>query len=396
VPATTPKCRRSSGEGVASFLRALGDPDPSALVQWLATEELHPDLAGWAIAQHVGPYLFHRLQRSGALENLPQGARTLLQTAYYQAAAANTIQRQELANVLGALEGVGVEVVLLKGTALAYTVYDDPISRLRGDIDAWLPSGRLPAAVTALEALGYCSRDKTDRPPALLSLVGGEQQMVSSIPGTGLIELQSPALRGEWTRHTTRVDHAGMWSRCLPIVIDGHKALVMAPEDALILLCHHQAISHQFSFPWGRGLLDLHLVVGVASPNWPEVVARARAWRLATVLWTVFCLARQLFDTPIPDEVLGALAPGPWRQRAIHRLQLDQKLLEMRAADYHRRRFWIQLLLVDRIRDMMRLIWRGLFPEDAWLSARYGVGTPASLWRARLMHPWHLVTAGRA
>jgi hypothetical protein len=366
------------------------------LGQWLAREGLHPDLAAWSLAQNLGPYLFHRLQRTAALESLTQEVRRSLQTAYYQAAAANAIQRQELANVLGVLGGAGVEAVLLKGAALAYTVYDDPISRLRGDIDAWIPADQLPTAITALEAHGYRSRDKSDRPPALISLVGGEQQMVSHVPGTGLIELQSPAFRGEWTRRTTYVDHAGVWSRCVAVEIEGHKTLVMAPEDGLILLCHHQAISHQFSFPWGRGLLDVHLVVGIAAPDWSEVVARAQTWRLATVLWTVFCLARQLFDTPVPDEVLEALAPAPWRRWAIRRLQLDRMLLETKTTGYHWRRFWIQLLLVDRIRDVLRLVWRGLFPEEAWLRARYGAGTSASLWRARLLHPWRLITAARA
>jgi hypothetical protein len=103
-----------------------------------------------------------------------------------------------------------------------------------------------------------------------------------------------------------------------------------------------------------------------------------------------------LFDTSIPEQVLGALAPAPWRRWAIRRLHLDQMLLETKATGYHWQRFWIQLLLIDRIRDMLRLIGRGLFPEEAWLRARYGVATPASLWSARLLHPWRLLTAARA
>jgi hypothetical protein len=384
-----------ANEGVLSFLKALGDPSPFLLHQWATRETLTADLARWAIAQNMGPYLFHRLQRAEALERLPQEAHTLLQTAHYQAVAANTIQRRELADVLEALERAEVEVVLLKGTALAYTVYADPVSRLMGDIDAWVQRDRLPAAVTALDRLGYRSRDKTYRPLTLASLVGGEQQMVSSIPGTGLIELQWPAFRGEWTRHTTQIDHAGIRARCLPIVVEGQRALMMAPGDTLIHLCHHQAISHQFSFPGVRGLLDVHLIVGGANPDWREVVACARTWRLSTVVWTVLGLARQLLDTPIPDEVLGALAPAPWRRRAIRRLRLDRMLLETTSAGYHRRRFWIQLLLIDRIRDMVRLIGRALFPEAAWLRARYGASTGASLWRARLLHPWRLLTAAR-
>jgi hypothetical protein len=385
----------TTDERLISFLHALGDPNPSSLQRWLTGETLTADLAGWAVAQNMAPYLFHRLQQSGALERVPQEARTTLQAAYYQAVAAHTIQRRELANVLRAMERAEVDLVLLKGTALAYTVYSNPITRLKGDIDAWTQAERLPAAGVALETLGYRCSDKADRPPALASLVGGEQQMVSHIPGTGLIELQWPAFRGEWTRHTTQIDHAGIRSRCIPITIEGQQALVMAPGDTLIHLCHHQAISHQFGFPGVRGLLDLHLIVEAGGLDWQEVVSCARTWRLAAVVWTVCALTRQLFDTPIPGEMLDALAPAPWRRRAIGRLRLDTKLLQMTTAGYHRRRFWIQLLLIDRLPDMARLLARGLFPESAWLRARYGAETGASLWCARLLHPWRLLTTTR-
>jgi hypothetical protein len=382
-------------ESSPAFLKALAGRDPALLRRWVTREELTADRARWAIAQNMGPYLFHRLQRADALQSLPQEARALLQGAHYQAVAANTIQRRELANVLEALEAADVEVVLLKGTALAYTVYADPVSRLKGDIDAWIQADRLPAAIAALDRLGYASREKTDRPSELTSLVGGEQQMVSRIPGTGLIELQWPAFRGEWTRHTARVDHDGIRARCLPIAVEGRRALVMAPADILIHLCHHQAISHQFSFPGVRGLLDLHLIVEGTGLDWREVVACAHIWRLSTVVWTMLSLTRQLLDSPIPDDVLNALAPAPWRRRAIRRLQLKRMLIEMTPAGYRRRRFWIQLLLIDRSRDVARLVVRGLFPGDAWLRARYGVSTGALLWRARLLHPWRLLTEAR-
>jgi hypothetical protein len=41
------------------------------------------------------------------------------------------------------------------------------------------------------------------------------------------------------------------------------------------------------------------------------------------------------------------------------------------------RRFVYQLLLVDRVRDAVRLLGRALWPEREWLAARYGTVTPA-------------------
>mgnify|MGYP000848229663 FL=1 len=76
-------------------------------------------------------------------------------------------------------------------------------------------------------------------------------------------------------------------------------------------------------------------------------------------------------------------------------LHLERALIEMWPGGYQRRRFLIQLLLGDRLRDMARLLWRGVYPEAAWLRARYGVETGRSLWRVRLAHVGQLATSAR-
>jgi hypothetical protein len=143
--------------------------------------------------------------------------------------------------------------------------------------------------------------------------------MVNDLPGAGLIELQWPAFRGEWVRHTTRIDHEVIWARRMPVLIEGRVAYVMAPEDLLLHLCLHQAINHQFAKPWLRSLLDVHLVIQRLAPDWEQVSARARSWRVSTVVWTVLSLAGELFGTAVPSEVMMALSPAAWRRQAIGR-----------------------------------------------------------------------------
>ena len=68
----------------------------------------------------------------------------------------------------------------------------------------------------------------------------------------------------------------------------------------------------------------------------------------------------------------------------------------MRSGSYTYRRFVIQMLLTDRLRDAWRLVWRALFPEADWLRARYGAETFAAVWRERLLHPLRLLLSARA
>jgi hypothetical protein len=286
------------------------------------------------------------LQAADNLAVLPDGGEGI--PALTTTRAAFNLQRQEVEQVLAALEGAGVETVLLKGTPLAYTVYGDPLCRLKGDLDIWIRFEQLPQATAAVQGAGYRVACHEERPPELALLTGGEQQMVSDLPGTGLIELQWPAFRGEWVRHTTRIDHAAIWARRVPVLIEERRAYMMAPEDLLIHLCLHQAINHQFAKPWLRSLLDVHLVIQRLALDWEQVSGRARSWRVSTVVWTVLSLAGELCGTAVPSEVMMALSPAAWRRQAIGRLRLERGLIEMSPGGYSHRRLLIEMLMIDR------------------------------------------------
>jgi hypothetical protein len=390
---------RTSGDRIrqaALLIRTLVGENASSLQRWLADDAAGVDWVRWLERQGLAQYAYWRLQGCIGFSGLSESVQAVLRNSYYQGVAFNALQRDELEQVLSVLAQSGVETVILKGMALAYTVYEDPLCRQHGDLDLWIRPEHLSEAMKALESLGYTSHDKADRPAELICLVGGEQQMRSDIPGLGMIELQWPALRGEWVRGATAVDSEAIWRRRVPVVIEGCCVHIMAPEDTLIHLVLHQAINHQFGHPWLRGLLDIHLVILRQAIDWDEFVARALGWRVAVVTWSMLDLVSRLLGAPVPETVLQSLAPSRWQQSGIARLRLEQALLEMRPGGYRHRRFLIQLLLVDRARDAARLLGRGLFPESEWLRARYGASTPGALWRARLAHPWRLLTSARA
>ena len=53
----------------------------------------------------------------------------------HAASARELVRGREIASVLDALASHGVQPILLKGVALAYTFYDSPASRARVDTD---------------------------------------------------------------------------------------------------------------------------------------------------------------------------------------------------------------------------------------------------------------------
>ena len=376
--------------------QALAAGQPTALAAWLDSHQLSLADLAWLRGQGLALFAFHRLQQADLLDKAPASVVVPWQDAFQQAVLATASMDWEIETVLLALSQAGVDFIWLKGAALAYALYDNPACRLRGDLDLWIQPEQAPLAVAALAGLGFQLTSKEDRPDALALLVGGEQQLVRAGSVLELIELQWPALRGEWARHTAAIDHQAIWQRRGQQTIGQHSFAVLAPEDTLLHLCLHQAINHQFSAPWLRNLLDIHLLVAAEALDWPQIVATARRWRLAAVVWTVLELTQRLLGAAAPPAAMQALRPPRWQRWLIGRLDLETALLAMQPGGYGHRRFLLQLALVDRTRDAVTLLARGLFPEASWLRARYSLAPDARVARWRALHFWRLLTTAQA
>ena len=107
-----------------------------------------------ARAEGVLALCHDRLRRSPAWEQYPATLRAALTRDAYQAVAVEMIRAAELRDVLAALARAGLPV--LKGAALAYTLYPEPHLRERCDTDLLLPSrDEAERAWRVLQTLGY-------------------------------------------------------------------------------------------------------------------------------------------------------------------------------------------------------------------------------------------------
>jgi hypothetical protein len=312
------------------------------------------------------------LKTAGCTAALSASLAPILRSAYYAAAADAELQREELVQVLGALRDAGVTPVLFKGAALAYTVYPDPACRPMGDLDLWVTAEAMPRAREALKQCGYAEWFKTDRPPEMQALLGGEVQLVGRLPGQGLVELHWGAFAGAWLDTTARVDHAAVLCRAQPVRVAGQPAWTLSGEDAVIQLAVHLAVNHQMAYPGVRALLDIALLACCDQIDWPALAERAAEWRVGTATWLVLWLTNELFGLPGAGEAIHRLAPSPVRTKILRRYVTTRSVVAGEDMTGGPRRFLFQLLLVDRPVDAARLVARALWPERQWLRARYG------------------------
>jgi hypothetical protein len=326
---------------------------------------------GWLLDQGLVALIWQRWHGRNT-PDIPGEFTLCVRTAYYAAVGDAELRQRELQTVLEALHAKGIAAVAFKGAALAHTVYPDVACRSMGDIDLWLQAERMDEAAAALEQLGYHARHKSTRPLALMIRSRNELPMYGSRSGSGLVELHWGVFPGEWLQRTTAIDDSELWVRAVPATLAGQPALILSPEDNVIQVAVHLAINHNMSSPWLRGLLDIALLARHYPIAWNVIVQRARDWRIATAVWLVLSLAVDLAGLDEAADAAQQLQPSALRRRLIGRFANAESLVMMRDLSASKWRYVFLLLLVDHGRDVLRLIFRALWPERAWLIARYG------------------------
>ncbi len=215
--------------------------------------------------------------------------------------------RQIAAGVLAALARDGVEALVVRGAALAATVYDAWELRHCHDVDLLVPARQLTRAVRAL-ARAECvpiGRFRGPRIGAVLRHGSGLEIALHVRPfGVGYYD----ATVEEFCRDACR------------IAIDEASARAPAPEATLVHVLGHASYS-----PSRRNLrwvADAWHLVARHDLDWDDVVGRIDAYRLALPIAT---LAAYLADlgARIPPPALAALQA---RAAAAHRAAYEVAL----------------------------------------------------------------------
>ncbi len=159
---------------VASWAQTL---NISTLIPWLIRSEL----AGVALGRYGKQW--------------PE-LRRALQTDQFMAAAEWELHTKTLAQLASALQTVRVTAVLLKGAALALTVYPQRIWRTMSDVDLWVQEEEMDVAVASITELGFAIYSKEDRPIILQRLSQGEIQLYRTDWAQGWSNCIGPLFQG--------------------------------------------------------------------------------------------------------------------------------------------------------------------------------------------------------
>ena len=215
----------------------------------------------------------------------------------------------DLRRIATALEAAGIAVMALKGPVLTECVYRDPSLRPYGDIDLLVAAADFECAVETLEGVGC------DLIDANWDLILNERrsQLHLRTPFGNMVDLHWHLMNRGSVRESFNIPIHSIFDRRVRVDVGGFAVDTMSPEDTIVHVATNAALGG------GRRLLasvDIRYVIERGDPSWSEVEARARAWRVGSLVWLSLLRAHRLADAPVPEDAVAALQPGT-AQRAI-------------------------------------------------------------------------------
>jgi hypothetical protein len=287
----------------------------------------------------------------------PDTVRRALSTAARVQAAVEMVRAAEIRDSLDALADAGVPAVLLKGTPLAYLLYDAPSLRPRGDTDLMVPEEHVSAARSVFLSRGFTSTVHCDDLFSQFEVQKqGEFGVVHAFDVHWKISTQ-PIFANLLTFDELEC-HAE------PVPALGPHARAAGPLHALLLACAHPVMHHQNTerLLW---IYDVHLLASrLSAADFDAFAEMASERKMAAVCAHQLRLAQQTFRTAVPPDVFRRLAAPPQPEPSVaylspHRRWHDELLSAVTALPG-----WS-----DRARHLRQV----LFPSRQYMFAMYGV-----------------------
>ena len=324
-----------------------------------------------AEAHGVAPLLYKHLEHVGF--TLPDGHHRILRSLYQRCRLSNQIRNSAIIEILSSYKKEKIETVLVKGIALANSVYTAPDLRPMRDIDLLVRKKDLDRAKRLLLELGYRQKQDHDIPEHYYHL----PPLVKTIDGLMIsIELHHNLLPLDPAYPRWPLEKCFASGR--PISIEGSETVSLNLEDNLYYLYLHGFCSpltyEEFRFVHVADIVSLTEKY-YRRIDWDQVQAQFKG--LPSLL------SRFHFITP-------------WQNDIITDLKLDINRAPSRTGTGYRG--WPLYKIKDcSIKELLLLTYETLYPSQWWTQVYYGHISGLDYLKARFFtHPrtiWRWIKA---
>ena len=295
----------------------------------------------------LGLLVFDALRRSGL--EVDKESQTYLRSAYLKEELRSKIFGRIFREILMMLGNEGIPTLVLKGAALAETVYDNPVLRHCHDIDILIRNQDMSRAATLLSSIGF----KQVNPKSAPGSDDCNLEHESGLP----LELHTRLFKAVYYNAPL----TELWERSQKCFIAGVRARILTPADNLLHVCGHAFYSpSRQSLRW---VCDAWFIIERHRDlNWDLLLNCAVRSHLALPLSiTLGYLVKEL-NAPIPSGFLERLSAAASKSKVIER-----ELALLGAHSSTTESFMNLFRNINNWRDRVFLIRWLLFPSPSYL-----------------------------
>ncbi len=312
-----------------------------------------------ASAESIDLLVLDAAELAGVMRDWPAAAIGLARRHVLQAQLLEDVRERELRRLLQAIGRARLSCVLVKGAALAHSLYRRPFLRPRQDTDLFVLREELDAFEAVLTGEGYV---KAVEPSGELTNSQCHFDRANGLPGVYALDIHwqiaNPLIFAEC------VSMAALVRSAVPIGALGPAARGLDPGHALFLACVHRVAHHLDSVDllwlWDIHLLALRLTPGQAA-GFATLATQAR---MRAVCCRGLDLAFECFAADATRTLSDSLRPRPDAAPEPSAAFLRPRLrpVDVLLSDLATARTW---------RDRTRLLREHLVPSIAYLRSRY-------------------------
>lgn len=312
-----PQCQQSAHDFIFSILNGKDPSWPDAANTAFAgalRQELH--------LQGLYPLVYHLCKNAPTWKTWPADIRERARKTAFHHAAQDLAAETKTRHLLARLQESGIRPIVLKGSAIAYTHYQQHGTRTRGDIDLLFPRRDLTTAFQILEAEGYEYIFRQ-------GYLGQELGFIDASPGQKNLPLDIHWRSSSYVLLAHLLDHDEIIGSAVTIPELAAMPCAMAPVHALLHACihwaKHTASGDSIRILW---MYDIYLLAsGLDSNEIQHFIQTATRKKVSQLCAAAIAAVKQVFRC----ETLNTLHDNLDK---IHQQEPSARMLEQHAASF--------------------------------------------------------------
>ena len=247
-----------------------------------------------ALSENIAPLLYYNLKNFGEANLVPQETMDKLKKAYYANLARNMYLFSELRRILEAFNNREVDTMVLKGAALANTVYDDIALRYMVDIDILVKQEDLPYVKGIMTDLDYTVNAEVR-----------SEEWYNKKHGFHLAPFKhnkkSIPIEVHWgiSKKSFNIDITKWWKRTRKVEFDNYTVFIPSAEDMLLHLCLHLHHQNYNVRTIKRGLCDIYETLRYynGTINWDLFEHEIGLCKMVKPTHSILYIIKKFFET---------------------------------------------------------------------------------------------------